>query len=271
MKKTSIIYILIFFIILILIINLFGITDSFSNLNSNNLSNNSSSNNNGLLYLYNILKVNINNNLIANTANTKIFDATIVNDIIDIDINSDINIIDYTFRNNNEGSLYFSGNLNYIQLPPFYFNNNGITISCYFYIKYSYKTTNNVVLFDFGNGFNDNNITMTINENNIFNKIVIYKDRLPYTAYFYLNDIQDYKWNHIALVITDYPIWYLYFNGISIQLSITDSFIYPSIDVLRSYNYIGKNNNEEYSTGSYIDEFRIYNKSLTQNEIINIM
>jgi hypothetical protein len=112
---------------------------------------------------------------------------------------------------------------------------------------------------------------MTINENNIYNKIVVYKNRLPYTAYFYLNDIQNYKWNHIAFVITDYPIWFLYFNGIPIHLSTNDTFVYPSTDILRTSNYIGKNNNEEYSVGTYIDEFRIYNKSLSQDEIKSIM
>ena len=239
-----------------------------ANTNDNNLTNND-----GLIFFYKILQNNIKNNLLANIATTKIYDAAIINNIsniIDYNVNTDNNIIDYTFRNKNDGSIYFSGNLNYIQIPSFSFNNTGITIACYFYIKYSQKAINTAVLFDFGNGFNNNNITITINENNIFNKIVVYKDRMPYTAYFYLNDIQNYKWNHLAFVITDYPIWFLYFNGKPIQLSMNSSFIYPS-NVERNNNFIGKNNKEEYSSGTYIDEFRIYNKSLSQDEIISIM
>jgi hypothetical protein len=248
----------------------------YNNNNSNNpftniiVANNS---NNYLIYLYNILQTNIKNNLIANTAQTKVYDATIISDtsdLIDYVVNN-TNIIDYTVRNKNDGSIYFSGNLSYIQLPSMYFNNNGITIACYFLIKFSDKSTNSAVLFDFGNGFNDDTITLTINENNIFNKILIYNNRLPYTAYFYLNDISTYKWHHIALVITNEPIWYLYLDGNPIQLSLLDKFIYPSVDRIRNYNYIGKNNKEEYSTGVHIDEFRIYNKSLSQNEIKNIM
>ena len=256
--------------------------DNYNNNNNNNNNNDNNNNNNnnldntsnnGLMFFYKILQSNIKNNLLANIAQSKIYDAAIINDIsniIDYNVNTNNNIIDYTFRNKNDGSIYFSGNLNYIQIPAINFNNTGITIACYFYIKYSQKAIHTAVLFDLGSGFSNNNITITINENNIFNKIVVYKDRMPYTAYFYLNDIQNYKWNHLAFVITDYPIWYLYFNGKPIQLSMNSSFIYPSI-VERTTNFIGKNNNEEYSSGTYIDEFRIYNKSLSQDEIISIM
>jgi hypothetical protein len=82
-----------------------------------------------------------------------------------------------------------------------------------------------------------------------------------------LCNLQLDEWFHFVIVI--YPeYWIFYFNGKQINISVTD-FVYPAIHT-RIFNYIGKNNSEDFSSGTFIDDFRIYNSSLTVDEIKQI-
>jgi len=97
--------------------------------------------------------------------------------------------------------------------------------------------------------------------------IHIFYDRKQYKATFMLCNLQLDEWFHFAIVI--YPeYWIFYFNGKQINISVTD-FLYPSIHT-RIFNYIGKNNSEDFSSGTFIDDFRIYNSPLTVDEIKQI-
>jgi hypothetical protein len=85
-----------------------------------------------------------------------------------------------------------------------------------------------------------------------------------------LDNLQTNIWNHIALVITTIPDWHLYFNGDLVRLSIQEECCYPP-NIIRDSNFIGKNNNEEYSSGTFIDDFRIYRKIFDSSNISDLM
>ena len=45
-------------------------------------------------------------------------------------------------------------------------------------------------------------------------------------------------------------------------------FLHKALDIARQFNYIGRSNWAELNADALFDEFRLYNKALTQEEII---
>lgn len=216
-------------------------------------------NNNSLIIHYKCKTININNINLGNIASKNIIFDTVISDVI---------MIDKYEKHKNDFSLGLVSIDTFITLPPLLFSDKGLSICFNLLIKSSNRKMNYANVFDFGNEPNNDNITLKIYENNIDNHLSIYNNRRLYKATFRLDDFEINKWFHFSIVINQ-NYWLLYFNGVSIPFNIAE-FIYPEIHP-RLFNFIGKNNSEDYSFGTYIDDFRIYNSSLSNDEINQII
>ena len=117
------------------------------------------------------------------------------------------------------------------------------------------------------------------------NRVFITRDNTSNNIYFTLTsngNRYDYKidtlienkiWYHISWSINN-ETWYIYINGVFIPNIITAySIMSPfNINIEYAVNYIGRHASSVSDTfNGYVDDFRIYNKALTQQEVQQVM
>ena len=216
---------------------------------------------------YNIINQNISLNSSDNNYTTMI-------------INKDQKVIGFN-------SLYFNKlKRDFISFNPFQTDSTGITIS--FWFK-SINTPTWARMFDFGNGPSSDNIFVFVNNN--FLSCSVYNSRGESNFYnFYKNpnpvtnrsidvNINDNVWRHFTWVIEPYSDgvyanWYIYINGELLKPSPNTNItrantLYPR-PILRKNIYLGKSNWEDPYYNGCIEDFRFYNKILTNNDIISL-
>ena len=159
----------------------------------------------------------------------------------------------------------------------------GISVTCWFYKTLAtYDNGYNTWLFNFNNPSDVNqNITMTVSHyNNVYltNFSFSYISGETYCSGFGPNLSFD-TWYHIVLILTKSGTIKVYFNGINLNLvsGTTDKTIRsynsstyplpqcPNTTKLRIYGPVGSG-----AFSGNIDEFYVFNKELTQTEIINL-
>jgi hypothetical protein len=202
--------------------------------------------NNNLLFHYTMDANTINNNKLYNNI-TKTYDATLYNNPI-------ISTTDYRVGS---GSMIFdSTSYQYIQIPSFTSDVNGMSFSMWFK---SNNSSNWSRIFSFGNGSN-RDIEMFI-----FTNILMIKSGTVFNNA--TSNINDNKWRHIAWIINSNGTTNFYLDGINIY---TTTITYPQ-SITRDINYIGKSYtpSDPYFNGS-IDDFRVYNRVLTISEVVFI-
>ena len=123
-------------------------------------------------------------------------------------------------------------------------------------------------IFDFGNGANVDNIGCSPN--------AIGQNSLGFFCTpgdnFYLSDINynDNKWRHIVWTLTYSPegnynsIWKIYIDG-ELKANLSGR-AYPRPNITRNLSYIGKSNWEDGAYNGWIDDFRMYNRVLSDSE-----
>jgi len=122
-------------------------------------------------------------------------------------------------------------------------------------------------VFDFGNGAANNNIIFGISKGYIY--VNVYSSTTSnLLENFYSLYVNDNKWRHYAWVIQSNGTYQFYINNV-LQYSTTSGNSYP-VSVIRTSNYIGKSNTTYPYFNGGIDDFRIYNRSLTSTEISDI-
>lgn len=154
----------------------------------------------------------------------------------------------------------------YVQIPSFRFKSyrNGMTFSFWFR---SNNSNNWARIFDFGNGADKNNIVIYILDNNL-TFLLITSTPGDLNKYHLIKDINNNKLHHILWTINYNKTWNIYLDG---KLSTTmNNQEYP-IDIIYTSNYLGKSNwsNDPYLNGM-ISDFRLYNRILTNNEILDM-
>lgn len=177
-------------------------------------------------------------------------------------------------------SFSFDGNT-FIKVNYFSSTSSGLSFS--FWVKSSKKEAYRI--FDFGNSDGvDNmyfdsiqgpNVWQTIGEDNYITSI----DKYDSTTM----NISNSQWNHIVWTLTyapcnmtsnsrlktecKYSIWNIYLNG-ELKYTKLDGF-YPDISIPRKQNLIGHRNNlnNNYIFSGNIDEFRVYDRVLSQDEV----
>jgi len=158
----------------------------------------------------------------------------------------------------------------YVNVPAINYNTfDGLTFSAWVYFK-SVGSYDRII--DFGDGSGINNIIIA--KYGSTNQIVI--------SIYNGSTIKQYRttnniivlntWIHICWVITKTtPTWKLYVNNVSVGLTvISGSAVWPSSTTYYS-SFIGKSNwtSDSYFNGN-IDDFRIYNKAISANEVAEL-
>jgi hypothetical protein len=223
---------------------------------------------------YSSYKTDTDNNLIVHYK----FDDNSTNMLLDSTSNGN-NLTNYntTFDNTNykigNGSVYFNGNSQYIEMPstinPYtIWNNNGISFSIWF--NMSSTASPNCRIID----FSSDNIGTTPT-----NYILIYKDGTqtdkinivivaPNGANTYLSPtLNSNTWHHIVWTISSSGVWGLYINNVYINPGITQGI--PNVTWTRRWLGRSSSDSDPYYTGN-IDDFRIYNKVITESEVNTI-
>jgi hypothetical protein len=170
--------------------------------------------------------------------------------------------INYTPKNGIK-SLTLNKNLQeYLIINPLTITNNGLTFSLWFK---AFNTDNFSKVVDFGNNSND---TINICINKSFLEFTI-KVGINLFTYTHKSNVNDALWYHIVWTITD-SIWTIYINGIKIEDRITANINYTFTST-KTNNFIGKGNSllDSYFNGQ-IDDFKLYNRILLNNEILNL-
>lgn len=154
----------------------------------------------------------------------------------------------------------------YVQLPPIYITSNGLTLACWFR---SNGSANYARVFDFGyNGVNYNVILYVY-----ASQLKLTVRNVPvigvYDVVVSTTSVNDNTWRHVAIVFNADGKHFVYLNG---TLVFTSSvLIYPPVGV-RNTNYLCRSNwsTDPYFSGG-IDDFRYYARSLTANEVTNLL
>lgn len=151
----------------------------------------------------------------------------------------------------------------YIKLKSFLNGPNGITIS--FWGKMN-QANDKALFLSLGNGYHNEEIYLGQNKSKLFagysrsnHMSNIYEKTLNYPFQNFNNDI----WHYITWIITPTGVWKFYLDGLLIE--IIYDIPYPA-QIMRKENYIGYGTNNVWANMS-IDSFRLYNKSLSDNEV----
>ena len=217
---------------------------------------------NNMIIYYKFELNDISNNKVANYAFT--------NPVYDLVLHNNP-IIDNNIFIKGNSSLYLNGNKQYASIRPIKFSQNGLTIMVWF--KYIPNNIPEYFIFNFSS---DRYNTLYITSRNIHIlqgiDIINYKDK----EYDFNINYTDDNWHHLALTLTYSPITSstsiinIYIDN---NLIYTDSeSIYLNTSLIFKYNYIGNTimlNNYNTPTG-YINNFRMYNKVLSHEEITSI-
>lgn len=214
--------------------------------------------NNNLSYHYQFDKGDVSSTTLANWASGKIFDTTLYN-------GANISSSDYK---TGQSSLFLNKNSSqYIQTPNFTPTTNGLTFSFWYR---SNGTDSWGRIFDFGNDANSDNIGCSSDPGGTNNQFGFFCTGAS-SQNFYLNgNYDDNQWRHVIWTLTYAPEgsftsnWKIYING---SLNSTTTNYYPRTNITRTKCYIGKSNwsVDGYYNG-YIDDFRIYNRVITDIE-----
>ncbi len=151
--------------------------------------------------------------------------------------------------------------------PGIYFDTPEFTISVWIYpmnVDYWAK------IIDFGNGEYADNIMLSLSLGNTLQ---------PYFKFYSGSNIVFSTISAIKINLNQWQfltatnngtIARVYLNGTLVGESNIQSYI-QSINLSRSKCYIGKSNSVDGYSSSYVDDLRFYNKSLTQEEILELI
>jgi len=242
------------------ILNIYSYTQIYTNLVSNNK----------LIMYYPFETSDKNGTKLANNANQNniIYDATLYN-------GATVSTGDYKVGLSFSSLSLSAPSNQFVRTPNFTPTTNGLTFSFW------YKSNGTGVwgrIFDFGNSAQNNNILCSINGGG--NSLAVNCFYGSSDNNVYLTDINynDNQWRHITWTLTYATpgsftsTWKIYVNGLFKRITVG---YYPSPTVTRTTCYIGKSNwTDVYGVDAYyngyIDDFRVYNRVLTQAEIKNI-
>jgi hypothetical protein len=159
-------------------------------------------------------------------------------------------------------ALQFNGSNGFIDVPDgVYFNGSDFTVNVW---ARASSFGNWARVFDFANGPNSNNIVLVItNGTSGRPAFVVYNGASVGTNFTAPNAVALNTWNMLTVTYTNGNST-LSINGVPVIMGATSS----PVNILRTINYIGRSNfaSDAYFNGS-MDDFRLYNRVLTQSEI----
>ena len=150
-------------------------------------------------------------------------------------------------------SLYNDGSLNGLSVKTFNINNtSGYTYSFWIYPTQSITNSSNIISFD----LSSNVFQVYISTNTLVVKVT--ENGTPSTLTTTSNNISNNTWTHVSITMTSASSLVVYVNG-NVDSS-ASSVPFVSNTELKSANIM-------YQMYGYIDDFRYYNRVLTETEI----
>lgn len=161
-------------------------------------------------------------------------------------------------------AIYF--NSGYLQVPSGVYFLNGFTFTAWIYLKsYQLWTT----LFDFGNGFSNDNVILGMYNQTNETSTIMYASVYNYSTYKAIQTtsimIDLNKWYFLSFVLSGTK-GYVYVNG----NEISNGTLFVPNNLNRTRNYFGKSNDDNipYADAIY-DEIKIYQIALSSSQIRN--
>jgi hypothetical protein len=149
----------------------------------------------------------------------------------------------------------------YAQLPPFTYTTAGITVSCWMKLKTIPATGTYPCIFEFASSSVTYGIMLYFSGPQLQLNTETVSSSISYTP--------DTNWHHYCLTIDpsngSIP-WKVYVDG---ALTYTTTALYPSKPF--SLNYIGKRYNAAVYLDSYVNQFVIYNRTLSATEVATLV
>ena len=167
--------------------------------------------------------------------------------------------------NNPNSALALNGG--WTQVPSgIYFNTPEFTISVWVYPQ---QVVNNSRIIDFGNGQAADNIGLTLSSGTALSPyLFIFNGSVKIFVAISSRTLTLNSWQFLVATFNGTNS-FVYLNG-TLTKQYNQSFSLPTLN--RTKCFIGKSNwNEDRASYSYLDELRLYNKSLTHTEIIELM
>jgi hypothetical protein len=175
------------------------------------------------------------------------------------------NLTTFTLDRFGNGNSALALNGGWTQVPPgIYFDTPEFTISVWVYPQ---QVDPQARVIDFGDGPDPLNIILVLNDDN--NKSLP-TFAIEYTQLISSKSFKLYEWQHLAATFDGYSL-NIHING---TLAASHTFSnYLSISIVnRTQNYVGKMNwDGDIYSYSYLDDLRFYNKSLTQQELVDLI
>lgn len=168
---------------------------------------------------------------------------------------------------NASGAMKLDGFSGYVDAPDgVYFNGSNFTVTAW--IKTA-SNGNSARVFDFANGQANNNVllTYTSGTNGMPSATVYNGTTLPGYIFSTATQTPLNQWAHLALTFSS-GIGSIYINGSRVAQG---NMAAPQ-NVLRTLNYIGRSQwvVDAYADATF-DDFRIYNRALTTNELMSLV
>jgi hypothetical protein len=144
--------------------------------------------------------------------------------------------------------------------PP---TGGAITFACW--IKPNISSLSSQRIFDFGNG-STNNIILTFTPTGTI-QAYVYNGSTSNNVVVYNTNVNTNNWCHLVWVINQSGSLF-YVNGINVSTKTLAEIPYPNA-IARTNCYIGSSNGANYYNGQ-IDDFRIYNRAITDTEAFKL-
>jgi len=166
-----------------------------------------------------------------------------------------------------KGNAYFPGmSGEYIQLPSTTFSTNGISFALWMEFPVI-PSSSYTSVFEFGSGINNKNIILYFNAAQLYFTIYNPSSGTAQTNYYLNYTLTDTNWHHYCINISSAGVWSLYVDGV--QISGIDFTAYPATTALTTC-YLAKTSFQTTNLSCYMNQFLVFNRVLTTNEIQNL-
>ena len=170
---------------------------------------------------------------------------------------SNVQFVNDRFGNSNSAIRFSDG---FYLVPPGVYFNRDFTVSLW--IK-PIRSFGGGPVFDFGNGYSSDNIRLIAATSPYYNQQLIIYLSIYYSSIEKNLPLVLGQWAHFVFTLSD-TVGSLYINGLLIGQK--NTMLFPR-NIIRTSNYIGKSSGHSNFLWADLDDFRIYNRSMSQAEI----
>lgn len=190
------------------------------------------------------------------------FDGNTLDSSINLNHSASYGGISY-FGNLENKAIIFNGTNNFIQLPANIANQEEITVAAWVYWKGGAPWQR---IFDFGNGTSEY-MFLTASSGLVGGELRFAMKNGGEEQQLNAALLPFREWSHVAITLSD-SVARLYVEGELADES--DAITIRPIDFKPALNYIGRSQFTDPLFNGYIDEFRVYNYALSENEVVEI-